>query len=123
MSPKDILKKARKEKGLTIKQAAKKIGIPFTTLSSWERGVSFPRTKNRIKTAEFYEIDPKTIEKPEDADSGLPGMENYDSRVVMLHKERWAEAEDLFEAYDVKDASSLFDRMLSDAKLATNRRK
>lgn len=123
MTPREILRKARAGTGLTIKQAAKKIGIPLTTLSSWERGVAYPRLINREKTAAFYEIDPKTIAKPEKTVEDLSLLDNYDSKVVMLHKERWAEAAELFEAYDVKDVSSLFDRMLSDAKLSKNRRK
>lgn len=123
MTPREILRKARAGTGLTIKQAAKKIGIPFTTLSSWERGVSYPRAKNREKTAAFYGIDPKTIAKPEKPVPDPSLLEDYDSKVVMLHKERWVEAEELFEVYDVKDVSSLFDRMLSDAKMSKNRRK
>ena len=50
------LKKLRERKGLLQKELAKRLGVPATTLNSWETGKAEPRTDRLIKLADFFEV-------------------------------------------------------------------
>lgn len=45
---------ARLSRGLTIREAAKKMKVPATTLAEAERGVRKPAPGNALKIARFY---------------------------------------------------------------------
>ena len=48
------MRKCREERGYTLSQAAKEIGIADRTLADYERGEHAIRMGQIIKTAEFY---------------------------------------------------------------------
>lgn len=48
------LKKARTDQGLTLLQAAEKLGITANTLSNYERGASFPDVRVIKKMEDVY---------------------------------------------------------------------
>lgn len=51
------LRAARLSRGLTIKQAAKRMKVPATTLAEAERGLRTPNPGNALKIARFYQRD------------------------------------------------------------------
>lgn len=51
------LRAARLSRGLTIKEAAKKMKVPATTLAEAERGLRTPTPGNALKIARFYKRD------------------------------------------------------------------
>lgn len=52
----EMLKKLRKEKGLTQKKLANKIYVSRTLITKYETGVVFPTRDNLEKLAEFFGI-------------------------------------------------------------------
>lgn len=56
------LEAARVNAKLTQKQAAKEIGIRQETLSSWERGITYPKSNQLDKLLKLYKA-PKDIVK------------------------------------------------------------
>lgn len=50
------IKKKRLEKGLTQKQLAKLLGIPRSTIASYEIGVSKPKGKKALEISQLLEI-------------------------------------------------------------------
>lgn len=69
MDIKDIIKKRRLEKGLTMKELAEKIGVSEATISRWESGeISNMKHKGIILLADVLDISPNVImgwEEPE----------------------------------------------------------
>jgi transcriptional regulator with XRE-family HTH domain len=55
------LKAARVQAGLTMKQAAEKIGCHVSTIGEWEKDPSKVTAKNMTKIAEAYGILPEYI--------------------------------------------------------------
>ncbi len=56
------LRKARKEKGLTLKEVAKVIGVHEATVSRWESGnIENIKKKNLLMLCKFLEISPQTL--------------------------------------------------------------
>lgn len=51
----DGLKKKRKERGLTLKEASDGLGISIQTLSHYERGERFPGKEILERLAKFFE--------------------------------------------------------------------
>jgi transcriptional regulator with XRE-family HTH domain len=63
------IKILREERGLTVKDACQRVGIPQSRLSELERGVRLP-TEGQISVLEqFYEVDPGVLEKIAASDS------------------------------------------------------
>ena len=54
--PKLTLMAARKNKGLTQVEAAKRIGVGLSTLQSWERGVTYPDQPEIELICALYEV-------------------------------------------------------------------
>ena len=54
MQFKDILKNLRREKGLTQKELAEKVGLRQSHISSWARGEKTPLISGLIKLADFF---------------------------------------------------------------------
>lgn len=54
--PKITLKAARVNAGLKQKDVAQKLGVADSTISSWERGRSFPDAKQIKKLEEIYGV-------------------------------------------------------------------
>lgn len=52
-----ILRAKRREQGMTLEQAAKKIGINFATLSRIERGQQNPSPRVAMRIGKLYGID------------------------------------------------------------------
>lgn len=52
----EIISTLRKEKGMTQKELADKLGITDKAVSKWERDVSFPDTATIPKLAEILEV-------------------------------------------------------------------
>ena len=44
----------RKERGISMKQAAKQLGMPYTTYVNYEKGVRQPNSETLIDLANFY---------------------------------------------------------------------
>lgn len=69
MDIKDIIKKKRIEKGLTMKELAEKVGVSEATISRWESGeISNMKHKGIILLADVLGISPNVImgwEEPE----------------------------------------------------------
>lgn len=53
---KNRLKEARLEKGLTLKQASKHIGIRDSTLSQYETGKREPKLETWVKLADYFGV-------------------------------------------------------------------
>src|SRR5690625_2146773 len=51
------IKMLRQKNNLTLKGLEKELSIPFSTINSWERGVSVPRKKTLIKISNFFNVD------------------------------------------------------------------
>jgi transcriptional regulator with XRE-family HTH domain len=56
------LAQARRRKHLTRRQLADELGVNYTLVSAWERGVNHPRPNNLKKLCQALEITPKEIE-------------------------------------------------------------
>lgn len=56
MNFKDILRRLRKENGLTGEQLGHLFGVAKTTISAWERGVNFPKADMIKKIADFFNV-------------------------------------------------------------------
>jgi len=50
------LKKLRKEKGLSIRRLAQKVGISHNSLSEYERNLINPTLENAIKLCKFFNV-------------------------------------------------------------------
>ncbi|GAK32031.1 hypothetical protein WOSG25_250020 [Weissella oryzae SG25] len=62
METKEILKKLRNDKGLTLVQLSKEVGIAQSTLSRYESGIRKPTKIEQIqKLADFYNVDSSFI--------------------------------------------------------------
>lgn len=74
-----ILRNARVDSGLTLEEISQKTGIPISTMSGWERGVSNPRGRNLREIAKFYKIPEESLL---DADKGNAREVNDRTRLV-----------------------------------------
>jgi len=52
----DVLRRLRKEKGLSLRAVGENVGIPFNTLSAYERNVVQPTIENCYKLSKFFEV-------------------------------------------------------------------
>lgn len=52
----EAIRKARKSKGYTISDLARKAGITFQTLIKWEKGDTYPNLFNLIPIADVLNI-------------------------------------------------------------------
>jgi len=57
----ELLKRLRKEKGLTQEQLAEKFCISSRTVSRWETGANMPDVTILIELADFYDVDIREI--------------------------------------------------------------
>ena len=57
----ELLRKLRKEKGLTQEQLAEHIGVSRRTISRWETGNNMPDLSVLIELADFYDVDIREI--------------------------------------------------------------
>ena len=55
---KDLFKELRREKGLTQKALADKIGIPVSMISKYEQGTNKPSIPYLYRICTFFEIEP-----------------------------------------------------------------
>lgn len=85
------LKALRKEKGLTMDEVAKKIGVARSTVTKWELGyIENMRTDKVSKLAEVYNVSPLYI-------IGMTDDKHYaPPRKIELH----GELKDLVETYE-----------------------
>ena len=51
-----IIKRLRKERGLTQESLAERIGVTFQAVSKWENGTSDPSTVNLLALAKLYGV-------------------------------------------------------------------
>jgi transcriptional regulator with XRE-family HTH domain len=52
----EVLRRLRKEKDLSLRAVGENIGIPFNTLSAYERNVVQPTIENCYKLSKFFEV-------------------------------------------------------------------
>ena len=52
----DRIKGARLDRNYTMAEVSEAVGIPTSTLSTWETGTNEPRLKRLRKLADFYEL-------------------------------------------------------------------
>ena len=52
----ELIRMLRKQKGLTMEEAAKSLGISRQSLSNYERGVREPSLKTLITLSDLYQI-------------------------------------------------------------------
>ena len=52
----ELLRRVRKQRGLTIEEAAESVGISRQSLSNYERGVREPSLKILITMSDLYQI-------------------------------------------------------------------
>lgn len=50
------LRELRKEKGLSLETMAKEIGIPYITISNYERETRFPNLQNLLKFRHYFGV-------------------------------------------------------------------
>lgn len=122
----DLLTNARKKLGLTLLDVSRKTKIGLTTINAWERGASYPRAKNRRAIADFYSIPEEKLTAPTGEGDRVEAaqrefLSQFQSRVVMLRKTAWADAESLVKKYDAHDLNDLFDKLVSEAKAQPKR--
>lgn len=55
------IKKIRASNNLNMRQFADLIGIDFSEISRWEKGISEPRIKYRNKICEVFKITPAQL--------------------------------------------------------------
>lgn len=48
------MKELREERGITMKEAASTLDMPYTTYVNYEKGVREPNSETLIKIADFY---------------------------------------------------------------------
>lgn len=48
------MKELREERGITMKEAASTLDMPYTTYVNYEKGVREPNSETLIKVADFY---------------------------------------------------------------------
>ncbi len=68
---KNRLKEARLEKGLTLKQASKHIGIRDSTLSQYETGKREPKLETWVKLADYFGVSVGYLQGIEDKYTGV----------------------------------------------------
>ena len=51
-----ILKKLRKDRGISAKELAEKVGVHSSTILTWEKGKGKPNLVKLIKLADFFKI-------------------------------------------------------------------
>lgn len=65
----DFIRTKRKEKKLSQRQLAKKIGVANSAISRWEKGdTDSMRKDNRLKLAEVLEVDPNSLFNTDNTD-------------------------------------------------------
>lgn len=52
----NVLRRLRKEKGLPLRAVGENVGIPFNTLSAYERNIVQPTIENCYKLSKFFEV-------------------------------------------------------------------
>ena len=62
----------RKQKGLNLGQLASRLGINIKTLSSWERGTSFPSRESFLRFCSLYELSPEMLFYGQDLEPPVP---------------------------------------------------
>lgn len=55
MKEKSKIKKMREKRGLSLKQAAKAIGVSHVAIIKWEHGKAFPKKDNLVKYARILD--------------------------------------------------------------------
>jgi len=50
-----MIRKLRRDKGITQRELAEMLGVDRTAISKWEQGIAFPRGKTLIRLAEILE--------------------------------------------------------------------
>ena len=50
------ISEARKKKGVSMRQAAKDMGFPYTTYVNYEKGVSEPNSEALVRIAMYYQV-------------------------------------------------------------------
>ncbi len=60
-----ILRRCRKEKGLSLKEVARSLGVHFTTVSAWERGRSAPGYEMLQQIGALYGVTAASLLGPE----------------------------------------------------------
>ena len=64
--------KFRKKRGISQKELAEVVGAKnFTTVSSWERGISTPDADTILKLCKYFEISLYDLYDVENSDSGM----------------------------------------------------
>ncbi|WP_030926589.1 helix-turn-helix domain-containing protein, partial [Streptosporangium amethystogenes] len=61
--PRVELARARRQRGLSQKAAAERVGVASTTWSRWEQGVQGVRAGSRWRLAELFEVSPVEVER------------------------------------------------------------
>lgn len=117
----ELLKNTRKKFGYTLDQVSKKTGIAVATIHAWERDVSKPRAHNRSKIAFFYSIPEESLMVPDTETDQLEVakrafLAQHESRVVMLRKTTWADADSLVKKLGAHDINHLLDQLISEMK-------
>lgn len=113
----EILRNARTDRNLTLREVSKATGINSSTLNAWERGAASPRARNRRIIAKYYALteEQQTVlgqrDMPPATPSLLAGMQ---TRPIMMHEKSWNDAEMLMTEMHVHDISSLLERLVSD---------
>lgn len=58
----EVLKDARKKKGMTQKEVAEEVGVPLNTYQRWEYGVHVPDGKNMLKLIEVLGVKSEDVQ-------------------------------------------------------------
>lgn len=51
-----VLKRVREERGKSLRDLAKELGVHWSTVSYWERGIKVPRERNKMKLANIFNM-------------------------------------------------------------------
>ena len=91
------IKKARKSAGMTQAELAKKLNIPFQSISQWERDIRKPKYETLLRIADALSLNFSELISHEIQDAFLDGFNR------LIHTKRYESAKTNDEAEDAED--------------------
>ena len=116
------ISEARKKKGVSMRQAAKDMGFPYTTYVNYEKGVSEPNSEALVRIAMYYQVSADYLvgvnERSWDIDARIfaEQMEQSDKMLTEYLQDYFANEEQTIAFELIKDLPRLNKEGLLEAK-------
>lgn len=107
------ISEARKKKGVSMRQAAKDMGFPYTTYVNYEKGVSEPNSEALVRIAMYYQVSADYLvgvnERSWDIDARIfaEQMEQSDKMLMEYLQDYFANEERMIAFELIKDLPQL----------------